>query len=355
MELALALPTGFEREYIKTADGNLELLKTTSKEATNTNKPPLFFQHGGFGSAEVYVPWMEYFSKKGYPCYALSIRGHGYSWGPSFNRMVFRTTASMLSQDVAAGVKYVTELHAGDSVRRQGSGLPVILAHSNGGGLSQMVLDRGYAKASALVLLAATPNFGGLGVYKNWGSFDPWFLPRMYFRDFFHPRSPLSKTSLVHRAFFCDEFPRAEVLKFEEAMAPYLSYLWPMEIMRRFVRTENVLSGLKGWGGGRLFVLAAEMDRLMSLKLMGRMTEEYRTQRYDMLKSGVFQVNGIDEEQAWSPTTARRNDTGGFEGLRNGIAYRMVEGSGHHLQNDIQKNNAASHIEEWLKILEKAS
>ncbi|EPS43986.1 hypothetical protein H072_2003 [Dactylellina haptotyla CBS 200.50] len=347
------LPADFSRDYVETADGNLELLKTTTKEARDTNKPPLFFQHGGFGSAEVYIPWMKYFAMRGYPCYALSIRGHGYSWAPEYYRAVFRTTASMLAQDVAAGVNHVIELHRSDSLKRQGGGLPVLLGHSNGGGLSQMLLDRGLAKASALAILAGTPNFGGWGVYKNWAAFDPWFVPRMYFQDFFHPRSPLSKTSLVHRAFFCDEFPRDEVEKFEESMAAYLSYWWPMEIMRRFVNTKNVLSGLTGWGGGRVFVLAAEKDRLMSINLMGRMAHEYRIQRASMSKFGVLSKSGIDLELPWSSKDNKIN-FGAVVGIENGVGYRVVEGSGHHLQNDLQRGIAASYIEDWLITLEKS-
>ncbi|KAK6363749.1 hypothetical protein TWF730_001167 [Orbilia blumenaviensis] len=346
-------PAGFIRDFIETPDGKLELLKTTTKESIESNKPPLFFQHGGFGCADVYIPWMEYFSNRGYPCYALSIRGHGYSWGPSYYKMVFGTTAPMLAHDVAAGVRHVTDIHKNDSIKRRGGGLPVLIGHSNGGGLSQMLLDRGYAKASALVILAGTPNFGGLGVYKNWGTFDPWFLPRMYFRDFFHPRSPLSKTSLVHRAFFCDEFPREEVAEFEKSMSPYLSYWWPMQIMGRFVKTENVLSNLKGWGGGRVFVLAAERDRLMSLNLMGRVAEEYREQRKSMIRSGVF-TNGGSMSKSWVPGENDRTKFGGLEGIWDGIAYRVVEGAGHHLQNDLQRNIGAAYLEQWLKTLDEA-
>ena len=67
----------------------------------------------------------------------------------------------MLAHDVADRIRHVTDFHKKDSVKRRGGGLPVLLGYSNGGGISQMSLDRGYAKASALVVLAGTPNFGG--------------------------------------------------------------------------------------------------------------------------------------------------------------------------------------------------
>lgn len=113
-------------------------------------------------------------------------------------------------------------------------------------------------------------------------------------------------------------------------MSPYLSYWWPIQIMGRFVKTETVLSNLTGWGGGRVFVLAAECDRLMSLKLMGRMADEYREQRASMVRSGVFTRDGRNIDQSWVPGECERTEFGGLEGVRDGIAYRVVEGAGHH-------------------------
>ncbi|KAF3932333.1 hypothetical protein ABW19_dt0209986 [Dactylella cylindrospora] len=97
--------------------------------------------------------------------------------------------------------------------------------------------------------------------------------------------------------------------------------------MGRFVNTEKVLAGLTGWGGGRVFVLAGEKDRLMSLNLMGRMAEEYRAQRVSMFEP---KTNGIDIERVWGSGGEKLQTLGGFEGIKDGIAYRVVAGSGHH-------------------------
>src|SRR3954467_7783339 len=94
-----------------------------------------------------------------------------------------------------------------------------------------------------------------LGIQKAWVSVDPWFLLRL-FHDFLHPRSMLSSTTLVHNAFFCPAYPRSEVAKFERYMAEYESYLWPFQMLFRFVNLRSVLSSLVSFGGGRVMVIA---------------------------------------------------------------------------------------------------
>jgi hypothetical protein len=49
-------------------------------------------------------------------------------------------------------------------------------------------------------LVAAIPNFGSWGVYWNWIKMDPWVWGRSLVHGQ-HPRSPLSETELVERAF----------------------------------------------------------------------------------------------------------------------------------------------------------
>lgn len=172
-----------------------------------------------------------------------------------------------------------------------------------------MVLDRGMAKASGLVLMAATPNYGGFTVYRNWMSMDPWFVVRMYLRDWGHPRSPLSSTQLVRNAFFSKECDTGVVEECERGLAEYESLIWPLSLMRRFVDVRRVLDGCLG----KLLVLAAEEDRLMGLKDMRRMVAEYR-------RVGFGEVE-----------------------------WACLEGSGHSLQMDVKWREAASILESWLQ------
>ena len=104
---------------------------------------------------------MKFFSEKGYPSYAISMRGSGNSHNPGYLRTVFWTTAYQLAEDVAAAVHYVRSQHAQDVPSRVGDGLPVLMGHSNGAGVCQKMLNEKLAKCAALVTLAGTPNFGG--------------------------------------------------------------------------------------------------------------------------------------------------------------------------------------------------
>jgi pimeloyl-ACP methyl ester carboxylesterase len=155
------LPAGITRSYITTPSGHIELLSPYPGTSSTTKKPALLFQHGGFGNAQVWIPFMQYFSSHGYPCHAISLRGHGQSWNPGYLRMVFWTSADQFAEDVVAGIKSVERLGpGGKGDGGEGVGEVVLVGHSNGGGLVQMVCDRGLAEVGAVVLLSGTPNFG---------------------------------------------------------------------------------------------------------------------------------------------------------------------------------------------------
>lgn len=59
----------------------------------------------------------------------------------------------MLATDIAAGIAHLETQYG-----RKGD--VVLVGHSSGGGLVQMVCDQELAKVKALVLLAGTPSFG---------------------------------------------------------------------------------------------------------------------------------------------------------------------------------------------------
>lgn len=158
-----SLPTGIERMFIKTAGGNIELL--CAKATKPTSKTPVVFAHGGMGCAWVWIPYMQYLQERGIASYAVSTRGHGESWHPSFLRMSYATTKRMLGDDLLAGIKAVE--------RMEGSEV-VLVGHSSGGGLSQFIVNEGDVKVKALGLLDAVPGTGSYQVYYNWWRLDPW-------------------------------------------------------------------------------------------------------------------------------------------------------------------------------------
>ncbi|KAF3044502.1 hypothetical protein E8E11_005707 [Didymella keratinophila] len=127
------LPPGITRSYISTPSGPLELLSADYHDS-QAARPALFFAHGGFGCAEIWLDYMVYCSIANYRRYAISCRGHGKSWYPGFWRMYF-TSRDTMAQGLVAGVKEVERLEterrkANEKVR------VVLVAHSAGGVLS---------------------------------------------------------------------------------------------------------------------------------------------------------------------------------------------------------------------------
>lgn len=146
-----ALPEGIERLFVPTVGGPLEILYAAPGPAAKAKATPLLFVHGGMGSAWVWLEYMQFLSSRGIPCYALSLRGHGESWHPSFLRMVYGTTKGALADDLVAGIRWAEE--------REGSQV-VLCGHSSGGGLSQFVLSERDVRVKGLVLMGAVPGFG---------------------------------------------------------------------------------------------------------------------------------------------------------------------------------------------------
>ena len=119
----------------------LEILQRQPAEATP--RTPLLFLHGAYVGAwcwdEHFLPW---FAAKGFPCYALSLRGHGASGGRE--RL----------HHFGIG-DYVDDLsHAVSEIGRP----PVLIGHSMGALVVQKYLER--ATARAVVHLCPVPPFG---------------------------------------------------------------------------------------------------------------------------------------------------------------------------------------------------
>jgi pimeloyl-ACP methyl ester carboxylesterase len=149
----IPLPPNFERIYVQTRSGKIELLY--AKPSTHLERPrkqPIFFVHGGFGCAAIWIDWMVYLTGQGYPCYAVSMRGHGASWSPSYIRMWF-TGKDSFASDVTAALD--------EAMSREDGRQVVLVGHSAGGGMSQYILSNKNVKVNGLVLAAAIPFFGG--------------------------------------------------------------------------------------------------------------------------------------------------------------------------------------------------
>ncbi|NJD26218.1 MAG: alpha/beta hydrolase [Betaproteobacteria bacterium] len=108
-----------------------------------TSRPPLLFIHGAFAAGWMWTDtFMPYFADAGYPCHALSLRGHGGSDGRQ--HMDWHSIADYVD-DVAAVVADLDEP-------------PVLIGHSMGGFVAQKFLERQPARAT--VLLCSVPPQG---------------------------------------------------------------------------------------------------------------------------------------------------------------------------------------------------
>jgi len=182
---------------------------------------------------------------------------------------------------------------------------------------------------------------GRLRVYWNWFRLDPWFLPRFLFKHFMHPRSPLSSTALVHRAFFSPEYATDDVRKFQRLMPEYESLIWPSGMMFRFVNVRNVLSNIVGWEDyrhERVLIVAGEKDTLMGVELMRRMAAEYRQASLDILRTS-------------SDSKKEEVDVAGNNKGDGGVGFAVIPGSGHHIQNDLSWEESADKIISFLDQL----
>ncbi|MGQ5521918.1 alpha/beta hydrolase [Chitinimonas sp. PSY-7] len=141
----LRIPSGV---YKLASELNLEILSVKPLQARDC--PPILFIHGAYAGAWCWQPhFLPYFSDLGYPCFALSLRGHGDSEGRSG---LANYRIDEYSNDVERVVRYI-EVETGRT--------PVLIGHSMGGYLA-MAYSRKQA-LPGLALLAPVPPEGLLG------------------------------------------------------------------------------------------------------------------------------------------------------------------------------------------------
>ena len=108
-----------------------------------TKRPPLLFVHGAFAGAWMWTDtFMPYFAKAGYPCYALSLRGHGESFGGE--HIDWHSIS-----DYVDDVRKVVDWLGCD---------PVLVGHSMGGFIVQKYLE--HRDAAGAILLCSVPPQG---------------------------------------------------------------------------------------------------------------------------------------------------------------------------------------------------
>lgn len=352
------LPDGVERFFTTTPSGQIEILyaaPVADGGKAPSRSPPILFVHGGMGSAWVWLEYMKYLSARGVPCYAVSLRGHGESWHPSYLRMVYGTTRQNLADDVVSGMRAIMYREASVDTGTE----VVLVGHSSGGGLSQYILqascfsEHGLPRVRGLALLGAVPGFGSLGVYVNWWRVDPLFTIRMLLHGW-HPNSPLSHPALTKRVFFSDEVDDDYVARFQARTSAYESFLWPISMMRPFVDPVRLLrrlfrraSGDDGGGSSsqRILVMSGEGDRLMTPPVMRHLAATYRAAFVGQVMTKKIEAGR--DAAAVVPLAGEGN----LDNAGQAVRFCIVPGAGHHLQNDVQWEVGARKLLEFYRQL----
>jgi pimeloyl-ACP methyl ester carboxylesterase len=288
---------------------------------------------------------MTFFSERGYPCYAISYRGHGNSYYPGFWQMYF-TSRHRIGEDLVAGIKEVEKL---ETDRRQSAEKVkvVLISHSAGGALSQYVLSRGMTSVQGFCMFAAVPGFG------SWSCYRFWFLsaPINFYYRFFHSRYLLATTKQVKDAFFSAQTPTSTVKDLEHILAPYESMCWPMQALSPFVTGPDVISRITGWTPRksigatdkvtgvvpRFMILSAELDVLCTPPVLLDAANRYRAAFQQLARAG--KLDGVSEKHVTSQDES------------SGVDFTVVKGVAHHLQNHVEWEKGAQAVLKWAEEL----
>lgn len=123
----------------------LEVLKQLPD--SDWGRPPLLFVHGGSHGAWCWQEhFLPYFRSSGFPSYALSLRGHGASSAIQDSR---QCTLRNYVEDV---LEVMASLNA----------KPVLIGHSMGGAIVQLLLQESPDAARGAVLMSSVPPKGML-------------------------------------------------------------------------------------------------------------------------------------------------------------------------------------------------
>ena len=148
-----------KRIFVPSPGGQLELLACEPLHA-DPQAPPIFFLHGGYGSAGVWLEWMTYLREAGYQgtTYAYSARNHGASYSVPYFRMVYSTPFEGIVDDFVRCLSFALKNQRAKNYNEDF----VLAGHSSGGGIAQYALSEGLVGCRALCLVGAIPHFGAL-------------------------------------------------------------------------------------------------------------------------------------------------------------------------------------------------
>lgn len=204
--------------------------------ARASRRPPLLFVHGGYTDSWCWEPhFLGWFAARGWPAYALSLRGHGGSGGGD---SLFITGLD----DYVADVEHVAgRLDAP----------PVLVGHSMGAAICERMMATRPVRGAALI--APVPPSGLLPVAARLAAKHPEHLAQLMGFD---PTRLTEATLTALRPFYFSD--RVEPAILQEAIA-HLNGESPRALFDLSLRLHWALPRR---GSSPAFVLGAEGDRI---------------------------------------------------------------------------------------------
>src|SRR5437763_4442327 len=156
----IAWPKSESDDIVLPAEPQLEIRERLPASATR--RPPLLFVHGGYCDAWCWEPYfLPWFAARGYPAYAVSLRGHGRSPGA---KTLFMTGLADYEADVEYAVAQLPEP-------------PILIGHSMGAAIVELIVAKRPVRAAAL--LAPIPPAGLLSVATRLAAAHPNYMMQM--------------------------------------------------------------------------------------------------------------------------------------------------------------------------------
>lgn len=212
------------------------------------DSPDIVFVHGAWHAAWCWEEnFMNFFAQHGFTNHALSLRGHGSSFGHD------RLSSTRIKDYVDDLVSFTQSLKSS----------PILIGHSMGGFIIQKYLEN--YEAHAVVLLASLPHSGILDLNLEFAACHPLLYFRMHIRRSL--KVLLENKNYIRDSFFSETLDENKIKQYFNRMGDE-SYaaLWDMTI-RDLPRLKVVKNPI--------LVLGAEDDWLVKPNQIEKTAEAY--------------------------------------------------------------------------------
>jgi pimeloyl-ACP methyl ester carboxylesterase len=203
----------------------------------------VLFVHGYLATAKVFTDWLPFFAARGFPVYAVNLRGREGS-----------------RHDTDLGHASILDFANDASAVARTLGTPIVVGHSMGGLIAQLLAARGDARAVALITPAPPRGITVLSprlIIKQLK-----YLPAIFGSKLVHPNADDLREIVLNRT-----PPAQQDLVLRDMVPDSGRAAWDMSIVGVPVDRHQVRCPL--------FVVAAEHDRFIPKPIVARIAKRY--------------------------------------------------------------------------------